>query len=159
MVRAALCLLPPEALPPQGQTGSWVPQDYCLLCYLVVSPSMGRLPSGGVGLLGQGEHMGFLKEQTHGLRKVQAELGGSLAIASQFHVCPGSPKQDRSCRLWGRSHKNRFPPPDTKEASPRWCRRAETNSRVAGANLWCHGNLSLASIVVLATWGMPGEWE
>lgn len=30
---------------------------------------------------------------------------------------------------------------------------------LAGTNPWCYGNLSLASIVVLATWGMPGEWE
>lgn len=30
---------------------------------------------------------------------------------------------------------------------------------LAGTNPWCYGNLSLASIVVLATWGMPGYWE
>lgn len=136
MVRwAALSLLPPKALPPQGQAGSWVPQDYRLHCLLARAPSTprGKVALQELGLPGQGECVGSLKEQTHGLRDVQAGPGGSLAVGSQSQVCPGSLEQDGLCRLWGRGQRLSSPhQTQTEEAGPGWCKRAETNCQVPG---------------------------
>lgn len=98
--------------------------------------------------------VGSLKEQTHELRDVRAGPGGSLAIGSQSHVCPGLR------RLWARGQ--RHPPHQTQTGNQSQVvqeSRDLTAECLAGTNPWCYGNLSLASIVVLATWGMPGDWE
>lgn len=118
---------------------------------------MGRLPSRELGLPGQGECVGSLKEQTHGLRDVQAVPGGGLAVGSQSQVCPGSLEQDGLCRLWGKDsvpltrHKQRKPVPGGARE------QRLTAECLAGTNpvLW---QLLISLLVVPATWGMPGEW-
>lgn len=161
MVR--LCLLAPKALPPQGQAGSWVPQDYCLLCLLVLSlpasprlAPMGRLPSWELGLLGQGECVGSLKEQTHGLSDARAGPGGSLVIGSQSQGL-WSKMDSAGCGARAKDsvplarHKQTKPVPDGARE------QRLTAECLAGTKPWCYGNFSLAAIV-LATWDVPGAW-
>lgn len=123
-------------------------------------PCKGRLISRGLGPLGGLEdYMGSPREQR--------PMGGETRRQSQRAACPlvrsrmcAQGLQSKTDQVAGQKLHDVIYPDINKGSSPKGVEKQRLTAKGwAGANPWHRGNLSLAWTVVLATWGMPGEWE